>query len=582
MKINIRHFKGIERADFEASRIALVCGANGAGKSSICQAVAAALTGVPLPFISAKKGNPFDYNNLLTKSIAGSLVKGGSTKGQVKVAGKNGYVGVKWPDADVISDGSAPSGSPYAAYLVDPLSLDDKAFGALLSQVMNMEPTKEDLSNALKDEGVSEKKIEKLWERLESDGWDTTHKAAAEHGAKLKGQWETYAGGEKYGGKKADGWIPEGWQEDLDEQSLDALDSALAKAREDLEKVVVVAAFSEAEVADLEEKAGKAEAMIEAVTEACKARDEAKQAHADAVQERADLGADPSESNEMQFPCPHCAEPVSVTAVRGQGVTTYDLKKPGKKPTKKEIDEWRKATASLDGKIANLNADYNAKARAVFEAEDASKRAREAVRALQDAKAGQGGGGGEAEINQAREAVRIAEERLTMFNSRNSAATAHKGVKANQILVDALAPKGVRAQVLNRALRQINKELATLCLKAKWEPVVINDDMTVEYAGRPLVLMSGGERYRARATIQTLIALKDGSGMLVFDEADILDDAGEKGLIMMIHHTKLPALIGMKKDSVEDIGALDLGKKGVGETYWVEGGALAPMGDWGE
>lgn len=71
MDVRIRDFRGIEHADIRLSGLTLIAGSNGAGKTSIAQAVAAVLTGQTVPI----KG--------LRKADAGALVRYGAAGAEV-------------------------------------------------------------------------------------------------------------------------------------------------------------------------------------------------------------------------------------------------------------------------------------------------------------------------------------------------------------------------------------------------------------------------------------------------------------------------------------------------------------------
>jgi predicted ATPase len=63
IEAKVRGYRGVERADLDVERIALLAGPNGAGKSSFAQAIGSVLTSEAIPM---RGGN---------KSAAGVLVR---------------------------------------------------------------------------------------------------------------------------------------------------------------------------------------------------------------------------------------------------------------------------------------------------------------------------------------------------------------------------------------------------------------------------------------------------------------------------------------------------------------------------
>src|SRR4029077_15235662 len=85
--IAVRNFRGCADARLTCAPIALIGGLNAVGKTSIAQAVGAALSGNTLPVAG------------LRANAAGVLVRTGATTGTVEVGNQNGSVTVEWPAA---------------------------------------------------------------------------------------------------------------------------------------------------------------------------------------------------------------------------------------------------------------------------------------------------------------------------------------------------------------------------------------------------------------------------------------------------------------------------------------------------
>lgn len=570
MKIAVRNYKILERADVDVSRVVLVAGPNEVGKSCFCEAAAAALTGQPIPFL--KPGaSPGSYATRLPKASAGMLVRDGAAKAGVNVTEGESTIRVRWPQAEVSSEGTPPTASVYATGLIDPLELSDKARSALLSDVMGALPTIDDLKLAMADAGIGkvDKMAKKLWAKIEQDGWDVTHKAFQEQGAKLKGQWEAATGGDKYGKTKAAGWLPKGWDDDLKAASEEGLKMDLAAAGDARDQSVAGAAVGEDEIKRLAEAAEREPPDLETL----EASLEAAEAAETKCKEVMAKTSQPLIKGGLRVTCPFCEEESALIVKKTDAATThYDLEKPGKQPTKAEIKKRADAYQEAENAV-NQATGAARKADAAFdEAKGAVQRIERANEALEKAQAKEGGGKA---VEEAREAVRRAQDRLDTFSAWTKATHAHASVAKSQRYLDILAPAGVRKTRLLHALKAFNAKLADLSAAARWPTVSVNGDLELEYGGEPYFLISWSAKYRVRATLRCALALEDGSDLVIFDEAGVLDDAGRPGLVKMILHTHLKAIIGMTFSKPEQLPSW-LEKARV-QVYWIADGICEPI-----
>lgn len=648
MRITVKNFRGVETASLEAEPIALIAGQNYAGKSSICLAVAAALSGQSMPYLKpSKDGAP---TSLFTKSQAGTLVRAGMDKGSVTVENETGKVVVTWPELERKTEGAAPYASVFAAGLMHVVDMEDKARSTFLTGLLGAATDMSDLAQALPE--VSGDSLNNIWKAIEVNGWDKAHGKAKEHGATLKGQWEATTN-ERYGSAKAAGWLPQGWDESLKDASQQQLEARVAEAKQELETAVAGAAVNDHEIARRrgiiesakpEERDGAVQSIEQLQDDLAQARQgleqavanqavddteiqrlqgiadsandlpdysnelaKAKDAHQQAVDERTTLP--PAEKPASTQPCPHCAKPLIVVGSHVQA--------PPEQLSKAEYEKRVKAIEKADTKVqaAKLKvsdverriaandqqkglakaakdklAEIAAKPKVTQQEIDAARTrvaALEAAIALQRrirevAKARE-----ELEIltskpvtpatvlESAREAVRIAEERLRMFTAKSQADRLHASIERNQKVIDALAPDGLRKIKLLRVLDAFNQNLRELCDPAGFKAVSVDEEMTIRYGGRHYVLLSESEKYRVRAVFQIAIALRDGSNMVILDGADILDTHGRNGLMALLQATGLRALIAM---TISDRKAVpDLRSAEIGESYWIEQGVCASL-----
>ncbi len=546
MQVEIKNYRGVADAQLTMAPIALVAGTNGAGKSSIAQAVAAALTKNAAPIAG------------IAKNAAGQLLRDGSKRGHCVVGDDTGTVKANWPGASTTEEGSAPWSTEIACGLISLVDMKPLQAAATMITAIDAMPTIDDLKAALPD--TDDAMLQQVWSAIQADGWDSAHKRAQERGAKLKGAWE-HVTGEKYGSAKAEGWRPVG----MPEAGTVELQQELTDLRQELEKAIANQAVGQAEVQRLQ-------AQVQAGTEAegriekLKADQENGHAHADKL--TAELGALPQpETVETLAECPHCKGHlvvVSKTVVHAPvdgGITAEENEQ-----RQAAIDAKRAELQRTNAAIQQLGAQLSSAMQAVSLASVAKKQ----LGAMP-----QGGTSAE-QIQKLRDVIADAEADLRSVSAAQSAEKIHGDIAGNQLVINALAPDGVRQTVLAEKMGQFNSKLARLSETAGWAAVQIGDDLSVTLGGRAYILLSESEKYRARATLQVALADLDGSDVVIIDAADILDRTGRNGLFKMVKASGLRALICMTMNQAADVP--DLSKAGLGQSYWLAENVLTPVG----
>lgn len=541
MKATIKNFMGCAAAEVEASKIALILGLNGQGKTSTLLPIAAALRGgVPLG---------------LQKTKAGMLVKTGAGAASVVLEEDGSKVEVFWPKCERRSEGvSAPEASDIAVGAVTFPAMADKDKVELLRDILKTDPVKQELCEALADAGLSEKVQEAVWHNIEAEGWDASLDRAKEKGRSLKSQWALIAG-ETYGEKKAASWFPQGWENDLETTSTEALEADVSLARADLEDKIANQAISADELARLQEKADglaetekKCDDAAGKVTEAQKALKEARAA-------REKLPKLPN----YDLVCPHCGKPVVYQFGKLEAIK--------QSLSAEEREKLEQQILDADNAVSKGERELNA-AKHDFILADSDLQA--IKKAKEELEAKQGKTIQPAEVDEARNAVRKAEMRLQSFNRYNEALRVHRNILENQAIINVLEPEGIRRRSLEKGLSDFNGRLEYLCYVAGWACVKVDGDMSVSYNDRPFVLCSESEKFRAKVTLQAAIAEYDGSHALVVDAADILDNKGRAGLLKLLAGQSYCSFVGMM--AAKPSAAPDLKKLGIGRKYWVEAG----------
>ncbi|MDZ4251094.1 MAG: hypothetical protein U1A72_00795, partial [Sulfuritalea sp.] len=510
MLVKIRGFRGAERADIEVNPIALIGGLNFAGKSSVCQALAAAACNQPIPFFSSARPDKPRF----TKADSKALLRGGMATGVASIEIDGEAVStVSWPSLTA-SGTDAMHCSLVAAGLITPMEMEDLDRQRFFSTLLKADPTSKrspdkpdepsDLEAALIEaipvlgELEHAESLAKVIAQVQTNGWDVAHRSFKENGAKRKGAWE-HASGEAFGLKKAVGWKPLGWREDLADTSLEDLGTACTQAQAAVEKAIAAVATDAAELAALEQNAALEAGAWNAL----------KAAEKDLERAQDDLAKKRKARAEIVIPtasaCPHCGGLVDV--VQNSVTHLYQLEQ--STATQAQITALRTAAAQADGLVAKATDGV----RIFQESLGTAKGKHEAIK-----------GSGERLIEAKKrtgttDAVDTARDLLAgllkdkdLISRRYACETLAEQIIANQKLVDILAPDGLRRQKLQKALAKFNKEtLGPLSAEAGFSIVTIDDDLEILYGARRYFLLSASEQYRVRAVVQIAVAVYDKS-----------------------------------------------------------------------
>jgi hypothetical protein len=551
LTIVISNFRGCARAQLDCAPVALLAGQNAAGKSSIAQAAGAALSGTTL-FAGLRASN------------AGALVRLGADSGSVEVSTEDGSAGVQWPSATKVTRGSAPEASVYAVGIESVVTMQPKDRLRVLADYLGADPTRDDLSAAIAETGLDAERVTAtIWGLIEQHGWDGALSLRRERGAQMKGQWHQITGA-NYGSSKAASWRP-----DLAELVEADLLAAVSNAQMARDRALTAEAVSDAERHRLEGEADLYDARLAAFERASARVSENHLALQKAQGARAAL---PLASRRDGLPCPWCERPVMIvdnppvrSLERGE---VGDLERP-------ELDRRRMAIAEADGKLSHASGDLNQARRDVAAGEKAVRDSLEARERLDKwPRAVETGTG---DIATAAAQLGRAEKRLAEYREKLQADEVHARIEGNELVMAILAPDGLRAKKLGSRMEAFHEQLAELASAAGWHGVRVDSAGNIFYSGRPYALLSSSEQYRVRALLAAAMADIDGSDVVIFDGADILDAPSRAGLFALIARLGVPALVCMtlaRRDQVPDLDAA-----GVGRSYWLSGGNVEPLGE---
>lgn len=555
IRVSLRNFRGCERADLEVAPVALAAGNNAAGKSSLVQAVGAALSGSTLVIDG------------INKATAGLLVKAGAAVATVSLAGDDGDVQVTWPACNVVTEGKPPAASVWATGLDSLPLVPVRERAAVLARYLKADPTKDDLAAAFADAGFADTAAGAFWQQIDEQGWDAVVLARRDRGAELKGAWRQVTT-QNWGSRVAKIWQPAAWDEALAGMTEEQLGAAAETAHRGQDAAIAAAAVSAANRADLEREVSELDARKDSLRAAEAAADRLGEALDAAKTARGELPAAPKSSG---IPCPHCGAFVAIERV---DLATTRLV-PVETLPENELKARRIAIAGADGAIERVHAEYQAAAREVERVRYSMQASLDARRRLDALPAPSGGGGGP-DVAAARAALDAAVGRIAAWRQKRDADDLARRIAGNEALLAILAPDGLRAQKLRRVLDAWNEgPLAGFAEAAGWAAVTVAADLAILYGGRPYPLLSTSEQYRARAVLAAAMAAIDGSAMLVFDAADVLDAPQRSGLFGLIEEADCPALVAMtatRRDQVPDLAAL-----GIGKSFWLDRGICTEL-----
>ncbi|MCA1973637.1 MAG: hypothetical protein LDL44_12430 [Caenispirillum sp.] len=571
LKVQVRNVRAVERADIETSRIALLCGQNEAGKSSILMAAGAALCGRHLP------------QDDMTKADVPLLVRSGAAGAKVRVTGPHGSVAVSWPKMEAASEGvEPPHASLIACGFEHPLRMGPRERAKLFAGVLKSDPDKSDLAAALRDAiEISDEGIDALWAKVEKLGWDGAWKEIGERRAKAKGRWEA-ATRTQYGANKAKSWEPEGWRDDLEGLDESDLIARVPKAQQAIDAAVAAASVDAATMESLREAiaAGPKDSEKDAAAQAWQ--------NAVAVLRRAEdarKALPPAEGGEAGLPCPHCGGAITVRQDLGGPVLVAT---PAGAIDDAETDRRRKAIASADKVLAAARKAHDDTHRAVVEIGARGLKAEEAKRALEKAEKDRAAAGNVApglDVDGAKRQHTQALADLDMWRRRREADLADAEVRRMDAIAGVLAPTALRQEKLQRVLGSFNDSfLAPICEAAGWKPVVLRPDLSVTYGGCPYIMLSRAAKCLVGVVLQLAIARLDGSQVVIIDDADVLVGPHRRALLNAVVAAGLPyALIGMavsRPDQVPDLAGLtDADGEVLGTTWWIADGTAVPRAE---
>ena len=525
-RIHAEHYLGIRHVDLTLRhRVTLIAGANGAGKSSLAEALRLALCAE-----SVRVGLKKEYPALVHKGAKSASVT-------VERDGCEPVV-VSITAAGKVSDSAAGSEAvPAMPYVLDAArfahtTADERR--TFLFGLMNVSRDPAGIRKRLEARGCDAKLVEEFAPILRA-GFEHAHKEATKRVSEARGAWKAVTG-ETYGEVKAKTWKadPGDWSAEEAAQ-LQALDATIDTLRADhaaAQRRLGAAQSDDRRASEYRKKlaALRTHAAEFAVHQAAVHRAEDQLAKVKTLLASAREAAGMAPPPKPQTcACPACG--VELVPQADGSLVEYAAPAP--------VPHDPEALAT----IPRLQAEMSDAARMLaqhVERRNAAERAAQDVRAMEDnipAEPAQHPDIVAASVAsierdldtkvELQRKLRSAYERFDAADRKTKDARRHHAdVCAWGKIAEALAPDGIPGELLSEALGPINERLAQSAADAGWKPVRIGEDMAITADGREYRLLSESERWRADAMICEAIAHLSELRIMVLDRFDVLDLRG--------------------------------------------------------
>ena len=565
IEAKVRAFRGCVSADIQLAPLCLLAGKNHQGKSSIAQAIAAAMTQSPVPFFRSA----YPEAPMFGKTEAKGLVNDADAdtkQGGVRVDIGKDRTQIAWPGLESKTTGSPVKASTTAAGLVTPIEMPDGTRSPFFVSILQAVPTKEDffgelakLDYPVADHGAE---LAKIWGDIEINGWTPVHKRLREEGTKKKGAWERVTG-ERFGSQKAENYVPDGYLPEFAETSLDKMADEIARKRQQVDDLLKTTAVSENKLEQLKADAEQEDVLAVRLPAAGKRREAAQQAFKDAEAALAPL------RRPHIYACEHCGGKNKLIFAR-DGTFTTSIS-----------DVTDEQLAQLEEQRVEAAAEQQSAAERLKVASDEWHKLDGQHKAVE---------GSRAQLESAADktgdsfALATAQDELRTWQKQHDAKSKHheahelrREIANIQTLINVTDDAGLRKHKMLDKIEMFNAVLAGYSATAGFETLAMDHELLFTLGDRPYALLSDSEKYRCRAILQIAVAVYEKSNFAIFDGADILDPAGRNGLLTLLSDLTpgFHALVVMtfaKRELVPD-----LAKMKMGNSYWVEGGKVAAL-----
>jgi len=594
-RIEINNVLGIPHADIELpTPVAFFAGFNGSGKTSIAEAVRMALGGeLVARGVKLKKDLP-------------SLVHEGAKNGSVEVHHDSGLVTFAlFPSGKTFDNPDAYSPSQFLPFVCEPqrfAALDDKARRTLLNAVMKVKINPKEILARLIKRGIAKERVDRVGPLLLS-GFESAHEESKRKGTEAKADWRAVTG-EAYGSEKAKTWaapVPdydpnaaaplraelEQLEKDIDvaQQTLGAMQAEEKRRQEMRTKLPALEAkvdtFQRVDAKLSADRAGLAE------WEQKLAAKKAEAGQGKRVGLIHDLALGVSELLGLMVAPNHpCAAEVDAQAALQAYEREYGkVGATGSPEAAARLPEYQKARDTMANAVAAGERDLAEILRAQAEHEAITKQLADEVEP--DAAALAAAADKVAKLKARR--AEIVTKLDSLKSQKLAAESAEKKTKdaaehqadvvAWELCTAALAPDGIPSELLAEAIGPFNARLKQSAEDAEWPAMVIGTDMQIRRAdGRPYLLLSEAEQWRADAMFAEAISSLSGLRFLMLDRYDHLDPKGRVDALawvdVLARHGEVDTVLmfGTLKEPPETLPATFT-------SHWIQKGRIVELAE---
>lgn len=577
-RIQVDNFLGARSVDAVLNTpIALFCGPNAAGKSSIQEAVRMAIAG--------------EVVRVNLKKEYGQLVAEGAKAGGGLITTEAGAYSFDVPGGKSSIDTDLPTGDSIA------LALNGQRFASMkpderrtfLFDLTGLRANIADVKDRLIARKCDEAKIEAVLPMIRT-GFPSGNEYATNQATQSKRLWREVTGGSAYGAKVAERWeaekpvapekitVPEG--------GVAALDEEIAKLNRDIGAAAADIRTANENAAKREQMKAKADSVdrIRETLELKRTELAAYEPEVITMRERASGTARVGLIHDMAMflldatLIPDDAETANNLLERYEEEHGELTRGGVDQDAKASLPEYERGLEVMQNAVKNLERDLE-QAIAAKTAYDALKPADGAKSSAGDLDAMQAGLLKlKAERDELAAGIRANEQyaaALAAVKTRTDKAAAHHADVVTWLAIaDALAPDGIPGELLAEALKPLNSTLQMAGVDTKWPSVYISPEMDITAGKRAYGLLSESEQWRVDAMIAQSIAKISGHKILMLDRMDVLDLPGRSQLLGWLDM--------LADDGVIDTALLFATLKGMPTNlpatitpFWIKDGAIA-------
>ncbi|MBF8733071.1 AAA family ATPase [Pseudomonas guariconensis] len=526
--IFIENFQGLRSASLDlATPITLVAGFNGAGKSSLREAIGFALGG------SGRVAHKKDYAKLVTE---------GEKKAQIIVSHDGAASSFALPKGT--AERHNVPGDEYLPFVLTPgafAALDEKARRALLFKLTKSSAKPDVVVAKLAERKADAAKVEKVKPLLLS-GFAAAQDQAKTYAAESRGAWKAITG-EQYGSEKAEGWRVELHGEVASEKDRDEVFAQHAKVQSDIEngnRFIGEQDGKRQAAAGLDQRKAELQAAAELLERAVAKRQTTEQDLAKLEQQLPDLQA---QLKDQQLgsggcECPACGAGLKIV---GSKLELYKGLKQDTAATSTLALDITNMQRSIEMLRRTLQNDMAAVAKAEAARDDLASLEGQQAEAFDQAKYDRA----VESLNQLRKLEGELRAKYTALMDQAIAAKSadentakaaqhHQDVKDWVLIEKALAPDGIPGEILAGALQPFNASLNRTSKLTGWPAVQVSTDMEITAGGRLYQLLSESEQWRCDTLLALAIAVHSGLKLVMLDRFDVLDLPARGQLLGML------------------------------------------------